>query len=62
MFDIIVVLVSEVLSLKYLVLILLYIVFPFLSAVSWRHSERSNSRWCEASHTMGRWINSGWKV
>jgi len=36
--------------------------FPFLSLVSWRHSERSNPRWCAASHTMGRWINSGWKV
>jgi hypothetical protein len=62
MFDIMVVLVSEMLNLKYLVLILLYIVFPFLSPVSWRHSERSNSRWCAASHTVGRWINSGWKV
>ena len=62
MFDRVVVLVSELLNLKYLVLILLYIVCPFLSPVSWRHSERSNSRWCAASHTMGRWINSGWKV
>ena len=62
MFDIIVILVSEVLNLKYLLLILLYIVFPFLSSVSWRHSERFNSRWCSASHTVGRWINSGWKV
>jgi hypothetical protein len=62
MFDIMVVLVSEVQNIKYLVLILLYIVFHFLSPVSWRHSERSNSWWCATSYTVGRWVNSGWKV
>jgi len=37
-------------------------IFLSLSSVSWRYPEEFDSWWCAASHSVWRWVNSGWKV